>query len=146
MLQNLFLYFECYTYIMDRIRSLFWYKRPVGTTQIHYTKLPVGTTGLIMTPQIPGVRCLPVNPRNTPECRATRHFSRKLGRVSFVRGALPKYKTCIYLSQTVQYNPNMSKTATWAHKQYSSYIATMNPTIFISYKSSNIFTLIQYIY
>ena len=30
------------------------------------------------------------------------HF-RKLGRVSFVRGALPKYNTCINLSQTVQY-------------------------------------------
>ena len=68
-----------------------------------------------------------------------RHFSRKSCKVSFVWGALPKYKTCIYLSQTVQYNPNMSKTATWAHKQYSSYIPTMNPTISNSYKSSNIF-------
>ena len=41
--------------------------------------------------------------RNTCECRVTRHFSQKSGRVSFVRGALPKYKTCIYLPQTVQY-------------------------------------------
>ena len=76
---------------------------------------------------------------NTRECRVTRHFSRKSGIVSFVRGALPKYKTWIYLSQTVQYNPNKSKTTTWAHKQYSSYIPTMNPTMSNSYKSTNIF-------
>ena len=66
---------------------------------------------------------------------------RKSGRVSFVRGALPKYSTCIYLSQTVQYNPNMSKTASWAHNTIliTIYIQTINPTISNSYKSSNIF-------
>ena len=63
----------------------------------------------------PRVRCLPVNPRNTSGCRVTRRHFRKSGRVSFVRRALPKYSTCIYLCQTVQYNPNMSKTASWAH-------------------------------
>ena len=68
-----------------------------------------------VTPQIPGVRWLPVNPRNTSGCWFTRRHFRKSGRVSFVRRALPKYSTCIYLSQTVQYNPNMSKTASWAH-------------------------------
>ena len=46
------------------------------------------------------------------------HF-RKSGRVSFIRGALPKYNTCIYMSQTVQYMQYISNTATWAHKQYS---------------------------
>ena len=72
-----------------------------------------------MTPQNPGVRRLPINPRNTSGCRVTRRHFRKSGRVSFVRGALPNYKTCIYLSQTIQYmqnNLNMSKNASWAHK------------------------------
>ena len=45
-----------------------------------------------VTPQNPGVRRQPVNPRNTRECQVTRHYSRKSGRVSFVRGALPNYK------------------------------------------------------
>ena len=92
-----------------------------------------------MTPQTRGSVDYPSTRGNNRECRVTRHFSRKSSRVSFVRGAIPKYKTCIYLSQTVQYNPNKSKTATWAHKQYSSYIPTMNPTISNSYKSSNNF-------
>ena len=49
--------------------------------------------------------------------------SEKSGRVSFVRGALPKYGTCIYLSQTIQYMQyisnifnHMSNNASWAHK------------------------------
>ena len=66
-----------------------------------------------MTPQTRGVRLLPVNPRNNHECLVTRHFSRKSGRVSFVRGAIPKYNTGIYLFQTVQYIHHMRKTATW---------------------------------
>ena len=56
-----------------------------------------------VTPQRRGSVDYPSTRGNTCECRVTRHFSRKSGRVSFVRGALPKYKTCIYLSQTVQY-------------------------------------------
>ena len=56
-----------------------------------------------MTPQTRGSVDYPSTPENTCECRVTRHFSRKSGIVSFVRGALPKYKTCIYLSQIVQY-------------------------------------------
>ena len=36
----------------------------------------------------------PSTRRNTRECRVTRHFSQKSGRVSYVRGALPKYKIC----------------------------------------------------
>ena len=72
-----------------------------------------------MTPQNPGVRLLSVNLRKTSGCRVIRRHFRKSGRVSFVRGALPNYKTCIYLSQTIQYmqnNLNMSKNASWAHK------------------------------
>ena len=72
----------------------------------------------------PGVRLLPVNLWNTSGCRVTRRHFRKSGRVSFVRRALPKYSTCIYLSQTVQYNPNMSKTASWAH---NTILITMYP-------------------
>ena len=34
---------------------------------------------------------------------------RKSGRVSFVRGALPNYKTCIYMSQTIQYMQYISQ-------------------------------------
>ena len=56
-----------------------------------------------MTPQTRGSVDYPSTRENTSECRVTRHFSRKSGIVSFVRGALPKYKTCIYLSQIVQY-------------------------------------------
>ena len=55
-----------------------------------------------VTPKTRGSVNYPSTRGNTRECRVTRHFSRKSGRVSFVRGALPKYKTCIYLSQTVQ--------------------------------------------
>ena len=55
----------------------------------------------LVTPQIRGSVDYPLTRGNTRECRVTRHFSQKSGRVSFVRGDLPKYKTCIYLSQTV---------------------------------------------
>ena len=71
--------------------------------------------GVPMTPQNPGVRSLPVNPRNTSGGRVTRRHFRKSGRVSFVWGALPKNSTCIYLSQTVQYMQYISNMATWAH-------------------------------
>ena len=54
-------------------------------------------------PQTRGSVDYPSTHENTRECRVTRHFSLKSGRVSFVRGALPKYKTYIYLSQIVQY-------------------------------------------
>ena len=66
----------------------------------------VGTVAstLGVTPQTGGSVVYPSTRGNTRECRVTRHFSRKSGRVSFVRGALPKYRTCINLSQTVQYN------------------------------------------
>ena len=89
---------------------------------------------------------LPVNPQNTSGCRVTRRHFRKSGRVSFVRGALPKYSTCIYLSQTVQYIQYISNTATWAHKQYSTYMQTMKPIIYPIVTRVNIFTLKQYIY
>ena len=56
----------------------------------------------VVTPQTRGSVDYPSTRGNTRECRVTRHFSRKSGRVSFVWGALPKYKTCIYMSQTVQ--------------------------------------------
>ena len=56
-----------------------------------------------VTPQTRGSVEYPSTRGNTCECRVTRHFSRKSGRVSFVRASLPKYKTCIYLSQTMQY-------------------------------------------
>ena len=75
-----------------------------------------------MTPQNPGVRSLPVNSRNTSGCRVTRRHFRKSGRVSFVRGALPNYKTCITcpkqsnISNICNIYPNMSKNASWAHK------------------------------
>ena len=65
-----------------------------------------------MTPQKPGVRRLPVNPRNISGGRVTRRHFRKSGRVSFVRGALPNFKPAYNLSQAVQYNPkdnNMDK-------------------------------------
>ena len=63
-----------------------------------------GGRGTPVTPQTRGSVDYPSTRGNTRECRVTRHFSRKSGRVSFVRGALPKYRTCINLSQTVQYN------------------------------------------
>ena len=43
----LYLHYRTCTCLTDLIRSLFWYKVPIGTTQIHYTKVLVGTTGLI---------------------------------------------------------------------------------------------------
>ena len=45
-----------------------------------------------VTPQTRGSVDYPSTGGNTRECRVTRHFSRKSGRVSFVRGALPRYK------------------------------------------------------
>ena len=48
-----------------------------------------------VTPQTRGSVDYPSTRGNTRECRVTRHFSRKSGRVSFVQGALPKYNTCI---------------------------------------------------
>ena len=83
------------------------------------------TINIYVTHQTRGSVDYPSTRRNTRECRVTRHFSRKSGKVSFVQGALPKYKTCIYLSRTVQYinisniSNHMSNTATWAHKRYS---------------------------
>ena len=47
-----------------------------------------------VTPRSRGSVDYPSTRGNTRECRVTRPFSRKLGRVSFVRGALPKYITC----------------------------------------------------
>ena len=58
-------------------------------------------------------------PRNTSGGRVTRRHFRKSGRVSFVRGALPNYKTCISCpkqSNICNIYPNMSKNASWAHK------------------------------
>ena len=82
-------------------------------------EIPVDCTfeqlGDIVTPQNPGARWLPVNPRNTSGGRVTRRYFRKSGRVSFVREALAKNSTCIYLSQTVQYMQYISNMATWAH-------------------------------
>ena len=123
---------------VEQLYFLFCREPTVRSTGILERRCDAPTRGSVDYPSTRG---------NTRECRVTRHFSRKSSIVSFVRGALPNYKTCIYMSQIVQYNPNKSKTATWAHKQYSSYIPTMNPTISNSYKSSNIFfTLTQYIY
>ena len=81
----------------------------VGQFGLQYSEQ---TQGTFVTPQNPGVRLLPVNPRNTSGGRVTRRYFRKSGRVSFVRGALPKNSTCIYLSQTVQYMQYISNAAT----------------------------------
>ena len=45
---------------------------------------------IFVTPQTRGSVDYPSTRGNTRECRVTRHFSRKSGRVSFVQGALPK--------------------------------------------------------
>ena len=82
----------------------------------------IKTTKEFVTPHSRGSVDYPSTCGNTRECRVTRHFSQKSGRVSFVRGALPKYKTCIYLSQQCNksnISNHMSNTATWAHKRYS---------------------------
>ena len=52
------------------------------------------------------------------------------------------YKTCIYLSQIVQYMQCISNTATWAHKQYSIYISIMSPTIYPIVTRVPIFSLL----
>ena len=69
----------------------------------HAPAAPLPARSPTTAPQTRGSVDYPSTSENTCECRVTRHFSQKSGRVSFVRGALPKYKTCIYLSQTVQY-------------------------------------------
>ena len=94
-----------------------------------------------MTPQTRGSVDYPSTRGNTRECRVTRHFSQKSGRVSFVRGALPKYKTCIYLSQTVQYNhndTNMDKNGL-LNSYYN--IHKNIPTLSNSSKSTNVLLL-----
>ena len=103
-----------------------------------------------VTPQTRGSVDYSSTRGNTRECRVTRHFSRKSGRVSFVRGALLKYKTCIYLSQTVQYIQYIQSHEYYGHlgpqtilKIHTNYESNYIPN---SYKSYNIFTLIQYIY
>ena len=64
----------------------------------------------------PGGPLTACQPAEYSGCRVTRRHFRKYGRVSFIRGALPKHSTCINLSQTVQYNPkdnNMDKNGLW---------------------------------
>ena len=53
----------------------------------------------------PGCPLTTRQPRNTSGGRVTRRHFRKSGRVSFVRGALPKYKTCIHLHLPVPNSP-----------------------------------------
>ena len=57
--------------------------------------LDIHKNTIIVTPRSQGSIDYPSTRGNTRECRVTRHLSRKLSRVSFVRGALPKYNTCI---------------------------------------------------
>ena len=70
----------------------------------------------------------------------------KIGQSLLCTGSSTQIQTCIYLSQTVQYIQYMSNTATWTHKQYSMYIPTMKPTIYLIVTRVDIFTLKQYIY
>ena len=73
----------------------------------------------------------------------------KSGRVSFVQGALPKYKTCISCSKQcniINIPNHMSNTATWAHKQYSICIPTMNPIIYPIVTRVTIFSLLNNTY
>ena len=53
----------------------------------------------------PGCPLTTRQPRNTSGGRVTRRHFRKSGRVSFVRGALPKYKTCVHLHLPVPSSP-----------------------------------------
>ena len=54
----------------------------------------------------------------------------KIGQSLLCTGSSTQMKHLHILSQTVQYMQYISNTATWAHKQYSIYIAIMSPTIY----------------
>ena len=98
-----------------------------------------------VTPQTRGSVDYPSARENTRECRVTRHFPRNRAESplygELYQNTKPAYtcpKQCNRSNISNIYN-HMSNTATWAHKQYSSYIPTMNPTLSNSYKSSKIF-------
>ena len=64
------------------------YKMCSAINTIGKSKTDGGKKGKVVTPQTRGSVYYPSTRGNTRECRVTRHFSRKSGRVSFVRGAL----------------------------------------------------------
>ena len=95
------------------------------------------------------------SPRRLPHCDAPKPggplttcqpTEYKSGTVSFVRGALPKYNTCISYPNSPIYAIYVSNTATWAHKQYSIYMPTMNPTKYPIVTRVNMFLLLYNIY
>ena len=95
------------------------------------------TRGSVDYPSTRGIRVNVGLPNATSENRA----------VSFVRRTLPKYSTCIYLSQTMQYIHHMIHTwikmASWAHKPILVNIPTISPIVT---RVNMFFTLIQHIY
>ena len=81
------------------------------------------TRGSVDYPSIRGIQVDVGLPDATSENRAESPLYRELYQIQYL------YKTCIYLSQTVQYMQYISNTATWAHKQYSIYMPTIYPIV-----------------
>ena len=77
----------------------------------------------------------------------------KIGQSLLCTRSSTQLQTMHILSQTIQYmqyisniSNHMSNTATWAHKQCSIYIPTMNPTIYPIVTRVNMFLLLYNIY